>query len=193
MSRALVAVVLSLAAVACSDGARVGTAPTTAPPATAGPTATPTPTPSPTPPDLTLLDGLCMFVGDGSPEPLPPLAARALGVPRVQLDDTKSARYANAEVCLFTPPGRAAPWAKFFTGRPDRTSYAEHSTEPSRVEEPTLPGGAYSYATATEAAVLLLGAEGVELTITVGGLGAAERHRAAARRLIADVLRLATA
>jgi hypothetical protein len=183
----LAAAALVLLGTACSGGVR-RVAPSPAPATTQ--VTSPATTPTATAPELIELSW-CPGVGDASPEPLPPLAARALGVPRVVLDERHSNTYANAEVCRFTPPRRSTPYVQVFSGRPDTGEYETHASDPSRIDEPSLPGGAYSYIDGAAAAVVLRLTGGGELEVSVAGLADRAANRDAARRLAADVLRLA--
>lgn len=180
---------LLLVAVACSDGARKpepAGSPAATVTATATPSASPTPSPAATAPTVADVDGLCFLVSDGSPEPLPPVVERVLRIPEASLDAARSKRYANAEVCRFTPPRKAAPYAEFFWGSPEGLSYDEHAASPTRVDEPSLPGPAYSYVEGDTATAVYRAADG-EIAVTVGGLGAGGRDEAVA--LLREVLR----
>jgi len=185
--RTFAAALAVLAAVACSEGVRSGP---TAAPSTVSPSATsPTPSPSPEAPELADVDGMCELVNAGQPEILPPVAAHALRIERADLVTERSKRYANAEVCRFAPPGRPGTYAEFFWGTPDVLTYDTEAGNATRRDEPSLPGGAYSFTKGDAATVVLKLAGGGEASVTIAGLGADGRDQAV--RLMDVVVSLA--
>jgi hypothetical protein len=132
---------------------------------------------------------MCELVSAGQHATLPPIAAHALRVERADLVAAQSKRYANAEVCRYAPPGDAKTYAEFFWGRPDALTYDTEAASATRRDEPSLPGGAYSFTKGDAATVVLKLADGGEASVTIAGLGAEGRDQAV--RLMDVVVSLA--
>lgn len=84
--------------------------------------------------------------------------------------------------------GDDATYVEFLWGWPDQLAYDTHARDRTRRDEPSPPGGAYTFTEAGKAvAVLRMG--DWEAMVEVGGLGA--RGRTAAVELLAGALRAA--